>query len=361
MAVSTLSITDIIWVNQNEVRISMEKTSYKIILLSLCVLLQSCGGGSSNNTSSETGGDDPMTGSVSGFVTNSDDGSVLADVLVQVEDLESRTSNEGSYTINGISSGERILTASKSGYQNHNATISIDSAMTTSYDIVLNPDPSQIPTEGLVAYYPFNGNADDSSDNNNNGVEIGGVSYVNSNFDQALSLDGSTGYVRVANPDQQFDSEFTITVWMATEFHWGQVVTKYQYNGLTDGFGLFVTDENGSGGINPDGSRLFTHASSFQSNDPFSHPSFTLVPNQMSKVAFVYDNGTSKLYINDELKEEKTLTSVSLDNQYDILIGTYFDRNRVTIEAFSKGYKGLIDELRIYNRALSEEELRAIP
>lgn len=339
----------------------MEKISYRILLLTFCSTFYACGGGSDNNNSSEMANDDPMVGSVSGFVTDSDSGSVLADVLVQVEELESTTSSEGSYTINGIEVGDRTITASRQGYQNHTGTVSVDSETMASYDIVLNPDPIQIPTEGLVAHYPFDGDADDKSGNGNNGIEFGGVSYVESSFGQAVMLDGSTGYIRVNNPEQSFSSEFTITVWTATEFHWGQVVTKYQYNGLTDGFGLFVTDENGSGGIEPDGSRLFTHASNNQVNDPFAHPSFTLVPGQMSKVAFVYDNGTSSLYVNDELKEQKILENVSVNNAYDILIGTYFDRGRVSIEAFSKGFLGLIDELRIYNRALSEDELKLIP
>ena len=37
---------------------------------------------------------------------------------------------------------------------------------------------SQIPTNGLVAYYPFNGNAKDSSGNGNNGTDFGPSKYT---------------------------------------------------------------------------------------------------------------------------------------------------------------------------------------
>ena len=36
--------------------------------------------------------------------------------------------------------------------------------------------PSYVPTNGLVGYWPFNGNANDESGNGNNGTVNGGVS-----------------------------------------------------------------------------------------------------------------------------------------------------------------------------------------
>ena len=37
--------------------------------------------------------------------------------------------------------------------------------------------------DGLVAYYPFDGNADDMSDNSNDGIEYGGVTYATGEVD----------------------------------------------------------------------------------------------------------------------------------------------------------------------------------
>jgi hypothetical protein len=45
-------------------------------------------------------------------------------------------------------------------------------------------------SDGLVAYYPFNGNANDESGTGNNGTEYGGVTYGNGITGKAASFDG---------------------------------------------------------------------------------------------------------------------------------------------------------------------------
>jgi hypothetical protein len=54
----------------------------------------------------------------------------------------------------------------------------------------------QIPIDGLVAYYPFNGNADDESGNGNHGIVYGStpVSDRFSNENSAYSFDGPGWY-----------------------------------------------------------------------------------------------------------------------------------------------------------------------
>src|SRR5579862_6460107 len=55
---------------------------------------------------------------------------------------------------------------------------------------------------GLVAYYPFNGNVNDSSGNGLNGTIVGGVTFANDiagNANSAANFDGSTGYITVAD------------------------------------------------------------------------------------------------------------------------------------------------------------------
>jgi hypothetical protein len=66
--------------------------------------------------------------------------------------------------------------------------------------------------QGLVAYYPFDGNADDASGNGNNGVIYRGASLVADRFGNdyhAMQFDGSTGYIEI--PGNQFNFEFNMT------------------------------------------------------------------------------------------------------------------------------------------------------
>jgi hypothetical protein len=52
--------------------------------------------------------------------------------------------------------------------------------------------------DGLVAYYPFNGNAKDESGNGNNGRENGGIKYVNNGVvGTAASFDGVSPTIRL--------------------------------------------------------------------------------------------------------------------------------------------------------------------
>ena len=54
--------------------------------------------------------------------------------------------------------------------------------------------PNYVPTNGLIAWYPFNGNANDESGNGNNGTVNGATLTIdrNGNSDNAYSFNGSS-------------------------------------------------------------------------------------------------------------------------------------------------------------------------
>ena len=70
-------------------------------------------------------------------------------------------------------------------------------------------------SDGLVAYYPFNGNANDESGNGNNGTIQGGATFSEDRYGNpngALSCDGIDDYVALPN-ESNFDlTEFTIVI-----------------------------------------------------------------------------------------------------------------------------------------------------
>ena len=57
----------------------------------------------------------------------------------------------------------------------------------------------------MVAYYKFEGNANDSSGNNLHGIEKGNISYVAGVSDQAIDLDGKDSYMVDCGADAAFD------------------------------------------------------------------------------------------------------------------------------------------------------------
>jgi hypothetical protein len=59
--------------------------------------------------------------------------------------------------------------------------------------------PTYVPTNGLVAYYPFNGNANDESGNGNNGINNGATLTTDrfGNINKAYNFNGSSNYISV--------------------------------------------------------------------------------------------------------------------------------------------------------------------
>ena len=97
--------------------------------------------------------------------------------------------------------------------------------------ITVNQD--QVPTVGLVAHYTFDGNADDTTGNGNDGTVIGGATLIADRFGTANSayefLDTSE-YVEVDDsPDLRFGTgDFSISAWIYFDgtAHLGSFVSK---------------------------------------------------------------------------------------------------------------------------------------
>ena len=115
--------------------------------------------------------------------------------------------------------------------------------------------PSYIPTNGLVGYWPFNGNANDESGNGNNGSFTGSscnvcgtnqvtappataedrFNYVNSAFEYDNELD----FISVPNSSTlQLTNEYTIATWLNPSsldlgnFDFGVILAKWGNTGV---------------------------------------------------------------------------------------------------------------------------------
>ncbi|MEK8017186.1 MAG: LamG-like jellyroll fold domain-containing protein, partial [Candidatus Parabeggiatoa sp.] len=219
-------------------------------------------------------------------------------------------------------------------------------------------------SDGLVACYTFDGNANDGSGNGNHATAYSGVRYTAGKAGQAVKLSGNTlDYLRIKNPKQKFDNQYSIAAWVSTNGRGQVLLSKYSWNPGMRGFSLFFSTPDGDGrGFS--GSTLFLNAGF--NNEwwvPSKYPSYTLPINKFQYVSAVYNAGNFKLYVDGILASEKTVQHAStLDNPYDILIGSYFQDNgtRVVASLTGRTFDGLIDELRVYNRALSESEIKQL-
>ena len=89
--------------------------------------------------------------------------------------------------------------------------------------------PSYVDTNGLVGWWPFDGNANDISGNGNNGLVYGSTLTTdrNLNTNSAYSFNGSS-YISVANSAllSSLISEGTISLWTVSNFGGGSPICK---------------------------------------------------------------------------------------------------------------------------------------
>jgi hypothetical protein len=203
---------------------------------------------------------------------------------------------------------------------------------------------------GLVAYYKFNGDVLDYSGNNNNGTSFGGVyaSGRKSDINAALGLNGLSDYVVVKNATSLNPiNGITVAAWVKSSDFVGcgndAIVDKsyssyYQYHLAMPGnygtvssytFGFNVCINNGSEGVN-------------------SYP-VQWIPNQWYHVVGTYDGLTLKLFVNGTMCKSQTIPGTISQFNTDLFIGKI---------GYTSYYTPVnVDEVRIYNRALSQEEI----
>ncbi len=214
-----------------------------------------------------------------------------------------------------------------------------------------DPPPGKPPfSDGLVAYYPFNGNADDESGNGNNGLVLGAVLTTNrfgvSNSAFRFNV-GLLSAIQVKNPNIPFGAaERTISVWCNIDgIDMNTDRAQYLY-----GYGVF----NGGGSVcasavNQDKVIYFIQQGSGHDywrsgldNDLFDKQwhmiTFTITSNSASG----YCDG-KKFNWNGFPPPGTTLNTMQSDLYIGYFSGFYFD--------------GLLDDFRIYNRVLSDQEI----
>lgn len=199
---------------------------------------------------------------------------------------------------------------------------------------------AQIPTNGLAAYWPFDGNANDISGNNANGTLYGATlasdRFGNSN--QSYLFDGVDDYMNT-NLNSGISNQLTIALWLKSEStnDWSGIITSRGYANSFSGFSLL-----------PGGNICFyinTYTYVFTSD-------FNILDNNWNFIAGTYDGSNLKLYINDSLIGiTASSAGVSVPDFFKI------GNDDISNNRFWKGY---IDDVCIYNRALDDDELLAM-
>ena len=194
-------------------------------------------------------------------------------------------------------------------------------------------------TNGLVAYYPFKGNANDITGNGNNGTVNGATLTTNmfGNSNSAYYFNGSS-FIDFGSPaDLAFQGDFTATAWcyFSGGSQYGRILS-YGTGGSNPGYELFAV---GTGGSRPFGA-IIANTQWWTANN--------YNQNTWYAVALVSHNGTGYIYVNGVL--DGTASHSGLSYQSGFHVGN-------NSEGGVDYWGGAITDVRLYNTALSSNQI----
>ena len=210
-------------------------------------------------------------------------------------------------------------------------------------------------SEGLVAYYPFNGNANDESGNGHDGEVKGAVlgEDWHGKPESAYSYSKLAPIVVIKDNASLRSGFISLSAWVKppSTSKYVSIIFKQMPNNLNEQYhlGLFLPVPNSSGG--PPSTIDFAikrNSKGYPGRGWWRPITNAKVPiNEWSHIVGTWDGSKQKIFLNGALVGTKTNTpSGKIDN---------LEGGDISISALPN-----TDDVRIYNRALSAEEVKAL-
>ncbi|TGO02515.1 hypothetical protein PN36_23840 [Candidatus Thiomargarita nelsonii] len=209
--------------------------------------------------------------------------------------------------------------------------------------------------DGLVAYYPFDGNANDESGNGNDGTVHEATLTTDrvGNANSAYSFDGFNDYIS-ANPINILKSN-TITAWVNVtaldDDPDNVIIENSDLSGIADYgiYALHLPDEPGNYNV-------YYFLRDINGNGYYIKSGIYLSVGSWHFISAVYDGNTALLSIDGQVVVSSPL-NINL-RQNAVVFGIADDY--VGAGHSDANFNGAIDEIRIYNRALSDSEIQQL-
>ena len=215
--------------------------------------------------------------------------------------------------------------------------------------------PSYLPTNGLVGYWPFNGNANDESGNGNHGT-VNGATLTTDRFGnngKAYVFDGASYISSIVSNIPIGQSDRTISFWAnqnqvssspnnaGTIFNYGSIITNKRFSCLywpTIPVAILQTSDVCSGCI----------------NSTTINPSTTTPLGNWNHVVFHVQNKLVSCFVNGSLFYQGQRDDINTDYS-QLTLGKSVDGHEG-----GEFFNGKIDDIAIYNRALTPQEITAL-
>lgn len=187
---------------------------------------------------------------------------------------------------------------------------------------------------------------EDSSGNKLNAIlKDGAPTWVNGKFGKALEFSG-VEYLEIRDSAMNLSfggtKSFTITAWVKNQGG-GYVVTKFNRHVI----GEYILSISGGGTV-----------SFHREVAPWSFSGTKVLPrNEFGHVAVTYDGAEMKIYVNGELDTKQKRGAQNTDNVTPVLIGGRYKNNKPDPD---NRFRGVLDEVAIFNVALSKEQIQEV-
>jgi hypothetical protein len=204
-----------------------------------------------------------------------------------------------------------------------------------------------------IAYWPMDGSGDEAV-HGFAGALHGNVTFVAGVAGEAASFDGFGSYVDAgAHPEisSAGGSELSFSAWLLPlpDPQLGNPIPGNDEHGVVMTARTWCNEGNWQLYDTLSGTLYISKW--YQGDESFLHSSVPLVYGVWSHVVVTYDHGVARFYVDGELQQEVTDDLVEP-------INTYVQNVQLGWDSCSSFYTGAMDEVAVYDRALSVDEIR---
>jgi hypothetical protein len=212
--------------------------------------------------------------------------------------------------------------------------------------------PNYVPSDGLVGWWPFNGNANDESGSNNNGT-VNGASLTSDRFgngNAAYNYNGIDNFISLPLINLSSYSSFSVSVWvnvMSFQTAYSNHHIIRQHNGIGGLDWLLSFQNNGN---------IISFGLGIQSQ-PYTELDLTINPTDFisswHNIIVTYDGTIKSTFIDGVLLGSELKSGLIT---YTPSAVSAIGSTGVSVNSVEK-FNGKIDDLAIFNRALTQEEI----
>src|ERR1035437_2449033 len=225
--------------------------------------------------------------------------------------------------------------------------------------VVEVPPPCQPAPPDLVGWWRGEGNADDLAGTNNDAWQGSATTSTLGMVGQAFSFDGTNDFVQIPDAPELNPTNLTIEAWVLSSS------LDSDGSGTSPPGQQYIVFKQNSGGNTSGGYQLgkartadgdvFSFVVSSDSGEMCSLCSTSLVTTSVwYHVAGVRDSNFTQLYVNGQLESEANVDFPQDYGTNDLFFGSSGD------PFWDSKFAGLLDEVSLYSRALSADEISAI-